>query len=102
MKLSRSLGNQLLLRDLAGLVDGAGSGEVVRGFRYFVATNHYRTTLNFTEAALGGAVGARRRLNRLYRRLRSTAEMRRRSPSAHGPSPLRRPGRASSNIWMTI
>lgn len=55
VKLSKSLGNQLLLHDLAGLVDGAGSGEVVRGFRYFVVTNHYR------------------RLNRPYRRLRSTA-----------------------------
>lgn len=73
VKLSKSLGNQLLLSDLAGLVDGARSAEVVPGFRYFVVTNHYRTTLNFTEEALEGAIRARRRLNRLYRRLRSTA-----------------------------
>ena len=73
VKLSRSLGNQLLLRDLTGLVDGAGSEEVVPGFRYFVVTNHYRTTLNFTEEALEGAIRARRRLNRLHRRPRSTA-----------------------------
>ena len=73
VKLSKSLGNQLPLRDLAGLVDDARSEEVVPGFRYFVVTNHYRTTLNFTEEALEGAIRARRRLNRLHRRLRSTA-----------------------------
>ena len=53
VKLYKSLGNQLLLRDLAGLVDGAGRGEVVCGFRYFVVTNHCRTALNFTKASLG-------------------------------------------------
>ena len=73
VKLSKSLGNQLLLRDLAELVDGPGRAEVVRGFRYFVVTNHYRTTLSFTEEALEGAIRARRRLNRFYRRLRSMA-----------------------------
>ena len=73
VKLSKSLGNQLLLRDLAELVDGPGHAEVAPGFRYFVVTNHYRTTLNFTEEALEGGIRARRRLNRFYRRLRSLA-----------------------------
>ena len=73
LKLSKSLGNQLLLRDLPELVEGAGPAEVVPGFRYFVVTNHYRTTLNFTEEALEAGISARRRLNRLSRRLTSLA-----------------------------
>ena len=43
--------------------------EDVAGFRYLVVTSHYRTTLNFTRAALDGAVRAGQRLNRLHGRL---------------------------------
>lgn len=73
VKLSKSLGNQLLLRDLTELVEGRRAAEVVSGFRYFVVTNHYRTTLNFTEEVLEAGIRSRSRLNRLYRRLRSLA-----------------------------
>lgn len=73
VKLSKSLGNQLLLGDLADLVETSERAEAVTGFRYFVVTNHYRTTLNFTGEALAAGIQARRRLNRLYRRLRSLA-----------------------------
>lgn len=73
VKLSKSLGNQLLLRDLPGLVERSARSDVVPGFRYLVVTNHYRTTLSFTEEALAAGIRARRRLNRLYGRLRPLA-----------------------------
>lgn len=74
--MSKSLGNNLRLRDVGQRKDGdrsngddGSSTEVVTGFRYYVVTNHYRTTLNYTREALEGAISARRRLNRLYGRL---------------------------------
>jgi len=72
--MSKSVGNNMRLRELrTGEVAGKAA-EDVAGFRYFVVTNHYRTTLNFTREALDGAIRARQRLNRLHGRLLATAE----------------------------
>jgi cysteinyl-tRNA synthetase len=67
--MSKSLGNNLRLRDVREDDDVAQAADDVSGFRYFVVTNHYRTTLNFTREALDAAINARQRLNRLYGRL---------------------------------
>lgn len=68
--MSKSLGNNLRLHDVrTDAESGDGARDVVGGFRYFVVTNHYRTTLNFTQEALDGAISARDRINRLYHRL---------------------------------
>jgi cysteinyl-tRNA synthetase len=68
--MSKSLGNNLRLRDIREGDDADRARDDVAGFRYFVVTNHYRTTLNFSREALDGAINARQRLNKLYTRLR--------------------------------
>ena len=67
--MSKSLGNNLRLRDIRAGDDAAQRHDDITGFRYFVVTNHYRTTLNFSREALDGATNARQRLNKLYARL---------------------------------
>lgn len=67
--MSKSLGNNLRLHDVRAAADGEAGSDVIGGYRYFVVTNHYRTTLNFTQEALDGAISARDRINRLYHRL---------------------------------
>ena len=69
--MSKSLGNNLRLRDIRQGEDPGVARDDVAGFRYFVVTNHYRTTLNFSREALDGAINARQRLNKLYGRLSS-------------------------------
>jgi cysteinyl-tRNA synthetase len=71
--MSKSLGNNLRLRDIRKGDDPGKARDDVAGFRYFVVTNHYRTTLNFSREALDGAINARQRLNRLYGRLSGIA-----------------------------
>ena len=65
--MSKSLGNNLRLREIRE------SPDDVAGFRYFVVTSHYRTTLNFSRESLDAAIRARRRLNRLSDRLAAHA-----------------------------
>ena len=67
--MSKSLGNNLRLRDIREGDDAAQAKRDVAAFRYFIVTNHYRTTLNFTRDALDAAGSARQRLNRLYGQL---------------------------------
>lgn len=66
--MSKSVGNNLSLRDVVG--DDAETARIeTGGFRYFVVTNHYRTTINFSREALDGAIRARKRIHRLHDRL---------------------------------
>ncbi len=67
--MSKSLGNNLRLGEVVEGIDEDRSAIEVTGFRYYVVTNHYRTTLNYTRESLEGAISARQRLNRLYGRL---------------------------------
>ena len=67
--MSKSLGNNLRLGEVLEGIDEDRSAIEVTGFRYYVVTNHYRTTLNYTRESLEGAISARQRLNRLYGRL---------------------------------
>ena len=67
--MSKSLGNNLRLGEVVEGTDEDRSAIEVTGFRYYVVTNHYRTTLNYTRESLEGAISARQRLNRLYGRL---------------------------------
>jgi len=58
-KMSKSKGNFLTLRK------ACPTSEDVRAYRYLVASSQYRNPLSFTEAALGAAKGALKRLDRI-------------------------------------
>ena len=62
-KMSKSLGNQYTLDDLLE------RGVDPRALRYLFLSVHYRQKLNFTWAALDGAVGALRRVDEMRFRL---------------------------------
>jgi len=57
-KMSKSKGNFLTLRG------ACPTGDDVRAYRYLVVSSQYRNPLSFTEAALGAAKGALKRLDR--------------------------------------
>ncbi len=68
-KVSKSLGNSILVSDL-----------VARGFdplslRYLIMTTHYRTGLNFTWESLTGAQTALKRLRSIVRHMREDIQM---------------------------
>jgi cysteinyl-tRNA synthetase len=65
--MSKSAGNNLGLRELREAGGDPGA------YRYFVVTNHYRTTLNFSLESLEAARRARERLSKTAGRLRSLA-----------------------------
>jgi len=56
--MSKSKGNFLTLRG------ACPTGDDVRAYRYLVVSSQYRNPLSFTEAALGAAKGALKRLDR--------------------------------------
>mmetsp|Transcript_9482 Transcript_9482/g.19052 ORF Transcript_9482/g.19052 Transcript_9482/m.19052 type:complete len:639 (+) Transcript_9482:69-1985(+) len=58
-KMSKSKGNFLTLRK------ACPTSEDVRAYRYLVVSSQYRNPLSFTEAALGAAKGALKRLDRI-------------------------------------
>jgi len=58
-KMSKSKGNFLTLRN------ACPTEEDVRAYRYLVVSSQYRNPLSFTEAALGAAKGALKRLDRI-------------------------------------
>ena len=58
-KMSKSKGNFLTLRN------ACPTAEDVRAYRYLVVSSQYRNPLSFTEAALGAAKGALKRLDRI-------------------------------------
>jgi cysteinyl-tRNA synthetase len=59
-KISKSLGNTIYLRHLED------RGLSPRALRYWFLTGHYRTPMNFTWDAIGGAATALRRLGQTY------------------------------------
>ena len=65
-KISKSLGNHIRLQDI-------GSPAEIKGFRYLLATSHYRTLLNFSDAAVRSSVSAQQRLAKIRDRLRGIA-----------------------------
>ncbi len=67
-KMSKSLGNQYILRDLLA------RGVSPRAIRYLLLSVHYRQKLNFTFASLEGAVGALRRVDEMRFRLAHARE----------------------------
>jgi cysteinyl-tRNA synthetase len=79
-KMSKSLGNQYTLKDLLA------RGVSARALRYLFLSVHYRQKLNFTFAALDGAVGALRRIDEMRFRLRHAVE-RAELPALADPSP---------------
>jgi cysteinyl-tRNA synthetase len=79
-KMSKSLGNQFTLQDLAA------RGVAARALRYLFLAVHYRQKLNFTFEALDGAAGALRRIDEMRFRLRHAVE-RPELPALADPSP---------------
>ena len=65
-EMSKSSGNQLLLKDIGGADD-------IAGLRYMVVSAHYRTTCNFTTETLEASKSALVRLTRLRRQLSARA-----------------------------
>lgn len=65
-KISKSLGNHIRLQDI-------GSAAVIKGFRYLLATSHYRTLLNFSDAAVRSSMSAQQRLAKVRDRLQEIA-----------------------------
>jgi cysteinyl-tRNA synthetase len=66
--MSKSEGNNLRLGDI-------GDQEQIDAFRYFSVTAHYRSTLNFTAAALAASKSALQRLRRLRTRLSAASAL---------------------------
>ena len=66
-KISKSLGNHIRLQDI-------GSAAEVRGFRYLLATSHYRTLLNFSDAAVRSSMSAQQRLAKTRGRVQELAD----------------------------
>jgi len=64
-KMSKSLGNFYTLRDLLA------KGHTAEAIRYFLATNHYRTKLNLTEAGLHAAQSSIKSLRAMAERQRA-------------------------------
>ena len=64
--MSKSEGNNLRLSDI-------GDEDEIEAYRYFSVTAHYRSTLNFTSAALAASKSALGRLRRLRGRLVASA-----------------------------
>ncbi len=62
-KISKSLGNHIRLKDI-------GSAAEIKGFRYLLATSHYRTLLNFSDAAVRSSMAAQQRLAKVRGRVR--------------------------------
>ena len=62
-KISKSLGNHIRLQDI-------GSAAEIMGFRYLLATSHYRTLLNFSDAAVRSSMSAQQRLAKIRDRVR--------------------------------
>mmetsp|Transcript_7719 Transcript_7719/g.11506 ORF Transcript_7719/g.11506 Transcript_7719/m.11506 type:complete len:609 (-) Transcript_7719:208-2034(-) len=67
-KMSKSKGNFLTLRGACPKPDD------VRAYRYLIVTSHYRNPLSFTDAAMGAAKGALKRLDSIRSRLGSALE----------------------------
>ena len=65
-KISKSLGNHIRLQDV-------GSAAEIQGFRYLLATSHYRTRLNFSDAAVRSGMSAQQRLAKARDRVRKMA-----------------------------
>ncbi len=65
-KISKSLGNHIRLQDI-------GSTAEIKGFRYLLATSHYRTLLNFSDAAVRSSMAAQQRLAKVRDRVREIA-----------------------------
>ena len=76
-KMSKSLGNFFVLKDLTG------QGFTGREIRYLLLTAHYRETFNFTLEGLRGARTALARLDECLAKLRDTAA----GQSAAAPEP---------------
>ena len=72
-KISKSLGNHIRLQDI-------GSAAEIRGFRYLLATSHYRTLLNFSDAAVRSSMSAQQRLAKVRDRVLEIAS------SGQGPA----------------
>eukprot|EP00957_Ditylum_brightwellii_P025373 1919454-Ditylum_brightwellii.AAC.1 len=66
--MSKSKGNFLTLRGACPKPDD------VRAYRYLIVTSHYRNPLSFTDAAMGAAKGALKRLDSIRSRLGSALE----------------------------
>lgn len=62
-KMSKSKGNFLTLRNACPTSDD------VRAYRYLVVSSQYRNPLSFTEAALGAAKGALKRMDNIMKQL---------------------------------
>jgi cysteinyl-tRNA synthetase len=74
-KMSKSLGNVILLKDAFKKYD-----PLV--IRFFVLQSHYRSTLDFTEEALDGAAKGLEKLHNTVRNLREELERPREAPAA--------------------
>jgi cysteinyl-tRNA synthetase len=77
-KMAKSVGNVYLLDDILK------KGFTEMGFRYLVISSHYRSDMNFTWEAMGGAENALKRLYSLAERLNKSA-----SPAKRGTSGLK-------------
>ncbi len=73
--MSKTEGNNLRLSDI-------GDVDEIEAFRYFAVTAHYRSTLNFTPAALTASKSALSRLRRLRERLSVSSTADSESPQA--------------------
>lgn len=62
VKMSKSLGNVLTIRDLLARTES-------RLLRFFLLSNHYRSQIEFTDDSLENARGALRRIDNFYLRL---------------------------------
>ena len=66
-EMSKSAGNQLLVKDIGG-------ADEIAAFRYMAVSSHYRTKLTFTTEALEACRSALQRLVRLFGRLLELSE----------------------------
>lgn len=67
-KMSKSKGNFLTLRGACSTSDD------IRAYRYLVVSSQYRNPLSFTEAAVGAAKGALKRMDNVMRQLNDALE----------------------------